>query len=195
MFGNMKGIKRRNMRKATTLFMVLAIAILTVAPVFALGEDVLIYPYRIPIDENGERIVTVQADQNILLGAGWGACTYGLVLAWTKTANVLYTVDDISLVTLKESRKLWYLEEITQPSSTEVYCVNNVKLNEEGEYTGMWAYWVYELGPLPPGDHLATLMYWNDKVPIDGGDYDEDGKPDNFKGWSSNIDFIIRVEE
>ncbi len=176
------------MKKILALCAVLIIAVSTVAPAFAQGDEVLIYPWFIPQDENGDRIVTVTTGDTILLGARWGACTNGLAQAWARTANVVYSVDDNLLISLEESRALWR-RPIPAPIGTPGYCLNQSE-------TGWFVYWVYELGNLPAGDYPAHVEYWNDQVPLDGGDFDGDGKVDIYQPrFSRIIDFTIHVVE
>jgi len=176
------------MKKSFMLLLALVIAISLVTPAFAQDdESILIYPWLIPIDENGERVVQVSPNQVILLGARWGACTRGLAQGWAKTANVAYEIDGQPIfTTLTESRQYWSQQPVPVPAQEDSACVNNTD-------TAWWVYWEYELGTLDLGDHSAHFDYWNDRLAIDGGDYDGDGKPDKYSGIS--IDFIIRVEE
>ena len=147
----------------------------------------LIYPYLIPRDENGERVILVSQNQNIRLGAKWGACTLGLSLAFAKTANVAYVIDDQSILTsLGEASRYWSLPPVPDTSPGESTCKNNTD-------TGWWVSWEYPLGTLSLGDHPAHFDFWNDRLQIDGGDYDGDGKVDRWEG--THIDFIIWVVE
>lgn len=151
-------------------------------------ESILIYPWQIPEDENGDRVVTVTSDQIVILGARWGACSKGLAQAWARTASVMYSMEGQPLFfSQKESRVYWSRPVAVEGAPIET-CVNHSD-------TAWYVYWEYQLGNLPPGDHTARFDYWNDHLAIDGGDYDGDGKPDHFQDWSIAVDFIIRVEE
>jgi hypothetical protein len=174
------------MKKILTL--ILALVITMGSPALAQeNNSVYIIPYLIPL-VNGERVVTVSPDQEILLGARWGACTKGLSIAFAKTATVDYVIDEQAIFTsLDESRRYWGLPPVPVASQGESPCMNNSD-------TGWQVYWEYSIGTLSPGDHPANFGYWNDHLQIDGGDYDGDGKPDH--GWEGTyIDFIIRVEK
>jgi hypothetical protein len=177
------------MKKSLALLLVLVIMISLVSPAFAQENDsVYIIPYLITPDENGERIVTVSPDQEILLGARWGACTIGLTIAFAKTATIDYAVDGQAIfASLDDSRNYWRLPPVQVPWQGGSPCMNNSD-------PGWRVYWEYSIGALDPGDHPAHFGYWNDHLQIDGGDYDGDGKPDH--GWdAAYIDFIIRVVE
>ncbi len=180
-----------SMKKTFVLILALVIAISLVTPAFAQDEEsILIYPWWIPVDENGERVVQVSPNQVILLGARWGACSRGLAKAWAKTADVTYEIDGQPIImSLDESRQYWSQspEPEFNPEGWSA-CLNNTD-------TGWWVDWEYELGSLEPGDYPAHFDYWNDHLHLDGGDYDGDGKPDIIRDWGISIDFIIRVVE
>ena len=112
------------MKKSFMLLLALVIAISLVTPAFAQAdESILIYPWLIPIDENGERVVPVSPNQVILLGARWGACTRGLAQAWAKTANVAYEIDGHPIfTTLTESRQYWSQQPVPVPAPEDIAC-------------------------------------------------------------------------
>jgi hypothetical protein len=178
------------MRNKIILSMLLVIMLLLMTGIFSAhaqeGNSVLIIPYLIPEDEDGNLIVEVPVDQTILLGARWGACNKGLAQAWAETASLMYSVDGQALFASEnESRQYWQAP-VIYPGGDPSRCLPHTET--------IWiAYWQYELGTLELGDHPAHLSYWNHGVPVDGGDYDGDGKPDKFKDWSMEVDFIIRV--
>jgi len=176
------------MKKIVVHILVLVIAISMVTPAFGQdNETILIYPWLIQPDEYGDRIITVSQDQEILLGARWGACTKGLSHAWAVTTDVAYEIDGQPVfASLDDTRQYWSLPPVPVVVSGPSPCLNNSKV-------GWYVYWEYELGTLSPGDHSAHFEYWNDHLLIDGGDYDGDGRPDKWFG--TTVDFIIRVEE
>lgn len=168
----------------------LVIVILSAAiPAFGQSpETVTIYPWQIPLNQNGERVVTVTRNQQVVLGASWGACTRGLATAWAMTSDILYTVDGLPLLpSSKLARNFWGLppEPVTYPGASA--CVNTT--------TQIWTiFWAYDLRRLSLGDHAVHFEYWNDQLHIDGSDNDGDGKPDHFD-FELAVDFIIRVVE
>jgi hypothetical protein len=109
------------------LILVLAIAISLGPPAFAQDdESILIYPPRIPVDENGDRVVEVLPSQVILLGARWGACSRGLAKAFSQTADVSYEIDGQPIfMSLKESRQYWSHSPFPILEPEETACVNN----------------------------------------------------------------------
>lgn len=178
------------MKKAMLFFSVILIAATSIVSVaFAQsdnGEQVLIYPWQIEPDENGNRIVAVTSDQIILLGARWGACTRGLAQGWAATADVAYAVDGQSIfLNEKESRDYWS-RPVLGDFIGENRCVNPTD-------TLWFVDWSFELGKLSPGDYSVGFDYWNDHKFPDGGDYDGDGRPDLFE-FARSIDFTIHVE-
>jgi hypothetical protein len=178
------------MKKTIVLIFTLVIAISLATPAFAQDdESILIYPWLIVPDENGERIIKVSPNQVILLGARWGACTRGLANAWAQTAYVAYEIDGQPIFTsFDESRQYWSWPPIPLPIQEDIACVNKTD-------TGWVVYWEYELGNLSIGDHPARFDYWNNLLQIiDGADHDGDGKPDRG-GLDWSIDFIIRVAD
>ncbi len=167
------------------VFFILSVA----TPAFGLNQDpVVIYPWQIPVNENGVRIVTVTRGQPVVLGANWGACTRGLVTAFALTSDISYVIDGRPVLRNPRLDSLYWKfppEPVTHPSASA--CVNNT--------TQVWTIsWAYDLKRLSLGDHPAHFEFWNDRLHIDGFDNDGDGKPDKFD-LELAVDFIIRVVE
>lgn len=175
------------MIKKALPFLLLVFILSLVMPALAASQaPVVIYPWQIPPDQNGERVVTVKFGQPVVLGANWGACTRGLVTAFAVTSDISYVIDGrLVLRHPRLSRLYWDFppEAVTFPGASA--CVNNT--------TQVWTLsWAYDLKPLSIGDHPAHFQYKNDYVHIDGFDNDGDGKPDRFD-FSLDVDFTIRV--
>lgn len=172
------------------LHFLLIIVVLSIAiPAFgASQEPVVIYPWQIPLNQNGERVVTVNLGQPVVLGANWGACTRGLVTAFAVTSDISYVIDGRPVLRNPRLDTLYWdfpPEAVTFPGASA--CVNKT--------TQVWTLtWSYDLKPLKVGDHPVHFTYKNDYVHIDGFDNDGDGKPDRFD-FELRVDFIIRVVE
>jgi hypothetical protein len=175
-------------KKALPFLLVIVILSLVMPAFGASQEPIVIYPWQIPVNQNGERVVTVMRGQPVVLGANWGACTRGLVSAFALTSDISYIIDGRPVLRYPRlSRLYWEFppEPVTFPGASA--CVNRT--------TQVWTLtWAYDLKQLSLGDHPAHFSYKNDYVHIDGFDNDGDGKPDKFN-FALQVDFVIRVVE
>ena len=150
-------------------------------------DEVYIVPYLIPLDANGERIVTVKANQHVVLGARWGACTPGLALAFAQGAVVYYEIDGMPLPSSSiEDRGYWDWP-VPVVSDQGNSCMNKTD-------TGWFVFWRYDYGAMPIGVHSGYLHYSRHQQFIDGGDYDQDGRPDKHTIDGEVLFTIVVVE-
>ena len=181
--------KRKNeMKKVLTILLLVVLmgAISFKAVLANEGSDVLIIPW---FDPGSGRTITVNSDDNIILGAQWTACSRGLAQAWTKHANVQYTIGEEQLLSSQEeSRKYWSKPQYPTPffPQTPDWCIN-------GEEWGWAVVWQYEIS-LDIGCHQVQLDYWYDHKFHDGGSFDGLPPPD-FIEASVVIPFEICVVE
>lgn len=174
------------MKKILSLFLVLCLMSLTVISSIAKAEtteEVVIIPYFIPPDEEGNRIVTITQNQFVILGVNWGACTKGLAQVWAKTAEVQVESGGQLLFPTITSSQYWSFP-VVYESDISV-CV----MHTESAWRVQWR---YPLGLLTIGDHVYHMDYWNDIIHFDGADYNSDGKMDFFN-FRDSYDFTIRV--
>jgi hypothetical protein len=158
-------------RKICALLLTLTLTILAVVPATALadGSEVPIIPW---IPDQDWHIYP--GDQGVVR-SGWGACSPGLVKAWIRASNYVFTLEvegeqPFLTLTPEEIDQLW------GPIEPFVFspdvCVAGRKPSS--------AVWRYELGTLDAGRYVLRYSHWVDHQLIDGADYDGDGKPDMF---------------
>jgi hypothetical protein len=154
------------------------------------GDVVLILPWRFDLNT----ILTLRPNQEVVLGARWGACKKGLVTSFIPAARLDWLVDGYPLFGSsfdkaydKEMKKQWGSVWADESNPAIDQCVMNTEET-------WWSYWTYSLGTLAPGDHPVQLNYWLSRPARDGGDYDGDGKMDVFEGELAAGKILIRVE-
>lgn len=119
----------------------------------------------------GETIV--EEGQVAVLRAGWAACSPGLVRAFISAINFEVTLNDAPLLSPEEVDGLWGTIDIyDEPPDFAEDCV--------GQGRPAHGQWRYVLDDLPSGTYEVHTSWWMDHLVIDGGDYDGDGKPDQF---------------
>jgi hypothetical protein len=147
------------------------------------NDSVVINPYL------SDPVVNVSMDQDIILGARWGACRRGLVQSFFSAVHLDWslTLGDTQYIDpLQEMDEYW--GPIEQDAS---FPTSACQMKTEA----MWlSYWRYPLGQLGPGDYELHLHYWLDHPVIDGIDNDEDGKLDRYQGTLKDVTIIIHVE-
>ena len=173
------------MKKAmTVLLLVFVTATLVYASAFAQsdGEPVVIIPYL------SDPEIEITSNQEVILGARWGACSRGLAQAIHSSAGLGWAMNDVTLFSSqKEVKQYW-----GSPIPTDI--------GEESCIAGdgrqvWWMHWRYSLGYLEPGDYEIRLHYWLARPTIDGGDYDGDGRPDIFVGSLVDNTITVHVED
>ena len=181
------------MKSFPSLVVALLIAAVLPSPVAAQADDpdhVYVLPYHIPEDDTGNRILYLDAEQHLVLGARWGACTYGLVRAWTQTAEVYYEIEGSPLLQDGQRSKDYWGKPIHWFAGANTYCVS-----QPGEFDEYWtAYWQYDIGPLSQGTHQFFFRYSMPHPFHAGESYDSIPGVDNAAGWIMEVPFTVVVE-
>jgi hypothetical protein len=131
---------------------------------------------------------TIGEGQVAVLRAGWGACSPGLVRAFTTAINFEVMLDGEQLLMPEDVDDLWGAIEIyDDPPSPFEACL--------GKAPRARAQWRYVLDDLPAGTYEVRTWWWMHHTVTDGGDTDGDGKPDlftpeNFYGETVNTIII-----
>jgi hypothetical protein len=154
------------MKKAIVGLIVLSLLITLTTTVFAqTGNQILVIPYY--QDE-----ITVTTEDELILAAGWAACTPGLVNAWINASYYQWYMDSIPILSADEALDYWGPIE---PRGPYPYCLIGT-----GNIWG--SSWRYSIGSLSAGTYVISLTYGANHKIIDGGDYDGDGRLDFFEG-------------
>lgn len=125
----------------------------------------------ISVARNGS--YTIQEGDIVVLRAGWGACSPGLVRAYIAASNWEVTLDSEPLLAPHDVDALWGpVEIIENPPPAWEACV--------GVGRPARAEWRYVLPGLESGTYVLDTRWWTDHPLIDGGDYNGDGRPDLF---------------
>ena len=151
------------------------------------GEAYII-PWKIPFDESGNRVITVNQNQPVVLGARWGTCTRGLGQAWPNHANLYYEIDGSPLLPdVRDGRAFWTAPE-PSPLWDPTPCIPHTDT--------VWGiFWRYPIGTLTLGSHEGYLRLWIDHQVVDGGDFvDGDGLIDHYRGVLFEGTFTIVVK-
>jgi hypothetical protein len=117
--------------------------------------------------------LTAHTYDEIVLQAGWGACTQGLVKAFQQAAHIDITINGEPLYPAGDEALYW--------GATELMELEGCKAAPSGDQASV-AKWRYPLGSLEPGIYEVYVHYWLDHPIIDGGDWDGDGKMDKIEG-------------
>ena len=153
-------------------------------------EHVYVLPYFIPEDEAGNRVLFLTPQQHLVLGARWGACTYGLVRAWTQTSEVYYEVDGSPLLPSSSHSKGYWGQPIHIYTEGDTDCIS-----QPGDVDEYWvAYWEYDFGTLEEGRHQFFFRYSMPHSFHSGEDTDDQPGPDKMTGWTMEITFWVEVD-
>ena len=124
-----------------------------------------------------------------VLRVGWAACSQGLVGVWIAASNYEVTLfdaetqDEIEHLTPEDVDVLWGpIELMSEPMEA---CV--------GQSRNAYSLWHYPLDELGPGEYTLASSMWIDHTLIDGGDYDEDGRPDLFRPEEYYFDTVNTI--
>ena len=168
------------MKKRIVVYLILCLACaLASTSALAQSEDdsVLILPWK--QDE-----ITVSADQELILGWEWIACTPGLVQAYLTAVHPQWSLDDEPILSDEEASQYWGpIESRGEGDGCLV-----------GRGTTWGSSWRYSIGTLAPGVYEIRLLHWLDHPVIDGGDWDGDGKIDRWAGPMSDDTVTVYVE-
>ena len=167
----------------TLLCCLLIIAI--VSSVQAQGDPLVITPYRGPAEYH------VAEGREVIIRAGWGACTRGLAEASRHASTVSMDIQyggSPWLAVEPPSHDYWNPPQ-SSPAADPNACVMQTDLS-------WWTEWLYSLGALEAGTYDVHFV-WTFLHPLpDGGDYDGDGKIDIFssENFYNESDITIHVE-
>jgi len=174
------------MKRACFFAVLLVLVLIVTAVTVQANEPVVISPYHLA---DGE-VVSVSAEDEVVIQARWVACTHGLTRAFRNAAVIsLEETFDGQSTTLVDSpgHRYW-----TSPTPFDRDVSEYCRMQTRG---GWVTYWHFELGTLAPGQHEIHFT-WTLSHPIpDGGDFNGDGKLDHFSGDDLNHDnsFVIEV--
>ena len=159
------------MRKWLALTAALSLALAIAVPVSA-ADSVRINPFRMTE-------ATANAGDTVVLEVGWGACTKGLDLAFTRAARVEWWIDGVPFPTTPVWTKP-VPETAVDPSS-----------RTSGTLTSWRTYGQYPT-TFAAGTYTVSVVMWTIHPLPDGGDYDGDGKPDLFSGpWEAALTLTV----
>jgi hypothetical protein len=133
--------------------------------------------------------VYVNADDNIVLYHGWGACTRGLVQAYLSAVHTEMSFDEGPLY-IADGRDQYWGSITKMPDGYWVpSCIAG------NQKTSSAVYWEYPLGVLSAGEYEVYYTQYLDHPVIDGADYDGDGSLDRWAGVLVERSFTIIVSE
>ena len=169
------------MKRLATISLMLCILLVMAAPLAQADGPVVITPYQ------GGPEYYADAGQEVIIRAGWGACTRGLTQAFTRAAVVSMEVNldgEPYLAVDPPARAFWSRPERSDGPTTA--CVMHT--------SGLWASeWLYSLGELDAGEYYLHFD-WTLAHPVpDGGDYDGDGAPDLFTPDNYHIESYVTI--
>lgn len=171
------------MRNVVTISLLCCVLLVLAVPLVQADEPVVITPYV------GGPVFYAEAGQEVVIRAGWAACTRGLTEAFTHAAAVSMQVDYDGAPWLNvepPSREYWSRP---QPSGNSTSaCVMQT--------SNYWStQWLYSLGTLEAGEYSLHFVYTISHPLPDGGDYDGDGRPDLFtpETFINEVDVTIVV--
>jgi len=166
----------------TIILLVFVATILIFAPGLAQsdGESVVIIPYL------SDPEIHIYSNQEVILGARWGACSRGLAQAARSSARLGWTMDGETLFSSQKEVKQHWGPSVPEDIG-DIPCIAG-----DGMY--LWRrHWRYSIGELDPGDYEIRLHYWLARPTVDGADYDGDGRPDIFVGTLVDIPVSVLV--
>jgi hypothetical protein len=161
------------MRRWLTLAAGLCLALTIAVPVSA-ADTVTIRPFSMDT-------ATAKVGQTVVFSAGWGACTKGLDVAFTRAAHVEWSIDGKAFPTTT----VW-TKPVPETSDAFSACLNGLST--------IW--WVSGQYPttFEAGTYIVSVVMSMTHPLPDGGDYDGDGKPDLFSGPFAD-DLTLTVTE
>lgn len=160
------------MKRSILVTLVLCLLIVAAASlVEAEGDPFVITPY--PPYTPPDTVYIVPAGQEVIIRAGWGACTRGLAHASIHASSISMEVtkDGEDWITVEpSSREYWNPVESSEIEGPNA-CVMHNSLS-------WWTEWFYSLGTLEAGTYEVHFVWAFSHQLVDGGDYDGDGHID-----------------
>ena len=171
------------MKRPVFLTLVCCLLIIAVvSSVQANGDPLVITPYRDGPD------YYAAAGREVIIRAGWGACTRGLARAsiHASTVSMAVVLDGAPwLIVEPPSHDYW-----NPPQSAPITGPNACVMQNDSSW---WTEWLYSLGALEAGIYDVHFI-WTFLHPLpDGGDYDGDGKIDIFSSDNFYIERNITI--
>lgn len=155
------------MKRIGIAMLLFALVLCVAIPLASADNDpVVITPYI------GGPDYHVEAGTEVVIRAGWGACTRGLAEAFRHQALVSMEIQRDGapfLVVEPPSREYW---RDPQPIDGNYdACVMNTR-------NGWTTQWLYSLGALDAGSYAVHFHWYLEHPMPDGGDHDGDGRVD-----------------
>jgi hypothetical protein len=117
--------------------------------------------------------VRIRTEDEVILNLGWGACTSGLVKAFQQAARIDITINGEPLYPEGDDDLYW--------GPIEPMELDGCKAAPEGDQASV-SRWQYTFSPFETGIYEVDVHYWLAHPIIDGGDWDGDGKMDQYEG-------------
>ena len=132
--------------------------------------------------------VYVNAGTDIVLHAGWAACTRGLIPQYLSAVNIDLGINDDQV--FFDGNSPYWTPAIEIPGAPYLaYCL-------AGDRQSAWGvYWDYPIGALDAGNYVISYRETFTHRVVDGADNDGDGFLDSWKGTFTENTFTIVVVE
>ena len=177
------------MRRILALMATMLLAVTAALPVRAAEPVGPVYPFH-PGQYDG---TTVEVGQTLLLGNHWGGCVPGLVTEYAKASVHTWSINGEPLATAAAWTRAIAVDLNPHPwAEPDMSACVGQAAARLAPY-GFWAFWQYPIVFSEPGDYVIQLVSTITRPVLDGGDYDGDGRPDIFRGSTSDYSITIHV--